>query len=159
MCDKIKTSNIELIMTQAQEAIKADEAIKRIGGLLDEVDRVMPKGMMEAETAVQPPHRAASHSWSQELAKRQRKAALGRKYEVAMQKPMRRALQITFEVEAKAIDPTWELPVLEGEVMSKWAEALTKRARKAKRDQGKLRQEFLEKKLRDSESAMATEEQ
>ena len=110
-------------MTQAQET---DEAIERIGGLLDEADRVMTKGMMEVETAVRPPHRAASHSWSPELAKRQRKAALGRKYEVAMRKPMRRALRSTFEAEAKAIDPSWELPVLEGGVMSKWAEALTK---------------------------------
>ena len=111
-------------MTQAQEATKADKAIERISGLLDEADRVMTKGMIEAETAVRPPHRAASHSWSPELAKRQRKTALGRKYEVAMRKLMRRALRSIFEAEAKAIDPTWELPVLEGEVMSKWTEAL-----------------------------------
>ena len=61
-----------------------EEAIERIGGLLDEADRVMTKGMREAETAVQPPHRVASHSLSPELAERQRKAALGRIYEVAM---------------------------------------------------------------------------
>ena len=70
-----------------------------------------------------------------------------------------KALLSTFEAEAKAVDPTWELPLLEGEVMAKWAEALTRRARKAKRDQRKLRKELLEQKLRDSVSAMATEEQ
>ena len=146
-------------MTQAQTAIKADEAIKRIGGLLDEADRIMTKGMMDAESAVQPPHNAASHSWSPELAERQRKAALGRKYAIAMRKPMTSALRSTFEAEAKAIDTSWELPVLEGAVMAKWAEALTKRVRKATRDQRKLQMEFLEKKLRDSVNAMNPEKQ
>ena len=68
---------------QAQMAIKADKTIKIIGGLLDEADGVLTKGMMDAESAVLPPHKAASHSWSPELAERQRKAALGRKYAVA----------------------------------------------------------------------------
>ena len=104
--DIIKTSNIEIIMTEAQEAIKADESIESIDELLDQADRVMTKGMMDAEMVVQPPHKAASHSWSPELAKRQRKAALGRKYEISMRKPMRAALRSTFEAEAKAIDPT-----------------------------------------------------
>ena len=157
--DIIKNSNIELIMTQAQTAIKADEAIERIGGLLDEGDGDMTKGMMDAESAVQPPHNAASHSWSPELAERQRKAALGRKYAIAMRKPMTRTLRSTFEAEAKAIDTSWELPVLEGAVMAIWAEALTKRARKATQDQRKLRREFLKKKLRESASAMALEDQ
>ena len=101
----------------------------------------------------------ASHIWSPELALRQRKAALGTKYEINMRKPTRAALRSTFEAEAKAIDPIWELPSLKEEVMAKWAEVLTRRARKAKRDQRKLRKEFLEQKLRDSVSAMATEEQ
>ena len=146
--DIIKNSDIELIMTQAQAAIKADEAIEKIGGLLDEADRIMTKGIPDAEAAVRPPHKAASHIWSPELAKRQRKAALGKKYAIAMRKPMTRTLRSTFEAEAKAIDPSWELPVLERAVMAKRAEALTKQARKAMRDQRKLRMEFLEKKLR-----------
>ena len=41
--DIIKTSNIEKIMIKVQEAIKADESIERIGGLLDEADRVLTK--------------------------------------------------------------------------------------------------------------------
>ena len=64
-----------------------------------------------------------------------------------MRKPMTRTLRSTFEAEAKAIDPSWDLPVLEGAVMAKWAEALTKQARKAMRDKRKLRREFLKKKL------------
>ena len=76
-----------------------------------------------------------------------------------MRKPMTRTLRRTFEAEAKAIDTSWELPVLEGAVMAIWAEALTKRARKATQDQRKLRREFLKKKLRESASAMALEDQ
>ena len=147
MYDIIKNSNIELIMSQAQTAIKADEAIERIGGLLDEADRIMTRGMMDVEMEMRPSKKAASHIWSPELAERQQKVALGKKYAIAMRKPMTRTLRRTFEAEAKAIDPSWELPVLEGAVMVKWTEALTKRARKATRDQRKLRREFLKKKL------------
>ena len=53
------------------------------------------------------------------------------------------------------IDPTWELPLIKGEVLKNWAEALTKQARKAKRNQQKLRKVFLEKRLRESVSEMA----
>ena len=87
------------------------------------------------------------------------KAALGKKYEIAMRKPMRGALQSTFKAEAKAIDPSWELPVVAEAVMAKWAATLKKRARKATRDQQKLQWEFLEKKLRESVSAIDLEEQ
>ena len=86
---------------------------------------------------------------------RQRKAALGRKYEIAMRKLMIEALRSTVEAEARAIDPTWELPLIKGEVLKNWAEALTKQARKAKRNQQKLRKVFLEKRLRESVSEMA----
>ena len=72
---------------------------------------------------------------------------------------MTRTLRSTFEAEAKAIDPSWELLVLEEAVMAKWAEALTKRVRKTTRDQQKLRREFLKKKVRESVSAMDPEEQ
>ena len=140
-------------------AIKADEAIERIGGLLDEADEIMTKGMTDVEAAMRPSHKAASHSWSPEQAEIQRNAALGKKYAIAMRKPMTRTLRSTFEAEAKATDPSWELPVLEGAVMTKWAEVLMKRARKATRDQRKLRPEFLKKKLRESVSAMDLEEQ
>ena len=119
MYDIIKNSNIELIMTQAQTAIKADKTIEQIGGILDEADGIMTKEMTDAEAAVQPPHKVASHSWSPELAKRQRKAALGKKYAIVMRKPMTRTLRSTFEAQAKAIDPSWELPVLERVVMVK----------------------------------------
>ena len=121
-------------MNRAQTAIKAEEAIERIGELLDEADSIMTKGMTDAETAMRPSNKAASHIWSPELTLRQRKAALGKKYEIAMRKPTRVALRSTFEAEAKAIDPTWELPLLEGEVMAKWAEVLTRQARKSKQD-------------------------
>ena len=86
---------------------------------LDEADGIMTKGMTDAESSVQPPHKVASHSWSPELAEKQRKAALGRKYAIAMRKPMIRTLRSTFEAEAKAIDPSWEIPVLEGAIMAK----------------------------------------
>ena len=115
--------------------------------------------MMEAETAVRPSQKTASHFWSPEQAMRQQKAALGKKYETAMRKPMREAFQSTFEADAKAIDPSWELPVLEGAVMAKWAEALTKQERKDKQDQQKLRRGFLKKQLRESVSTMAPEGQ
>ena len=153
--DILKTNDIELIMTQAQEAIKAYEVIDRIGGLLDEADRVMTNRMMEAESAVRPLQKASSYSWRPKLAMRQRKAALGRKYEIAMRKLMIEALRSTVEAEARAIDPTWELPLIKGEVLKNWAEALTKQARKAKRNQQKLRKVFLEKRLRESVSEMA----
>ena len=93
------------------------------------------------------------------IAMRQRKAALGKKYAVAMRKPMRESLWSTFEVGAKAIDPSWELPAHMRAAMAKWEAALTKRARKAKQDQRKLRREFLEKQLRESVSARDPEEQ
>ena len=76
-------------MTKAQEAIKTDEAIERIGRLLDDTDREITGGTMEAETVVRPSRKASSHCWSPELAMSQRKAALGRKYDIAMRKPMR----------------------------------------------------------------------
>ena len=63
-----------------------------------------------------------------------------------MRKPMRAALRSTFEAEAKAIYPTWELPLMDGEVLKNWAEAPTKRARKAKCDQQKLQKSFLSRK-------------
>ena len=146
-------------MTEAQVAIKADESIESIGKLLDQADRAITAEMMEAQTVVRPLQKAASPICSPELALTQQKAALGKKYEIAMRKPMRAALRSTFEAEAKAINPTWELPSPEGEGMAKWAEALMRRARKAKRDQRKLQNEFLEQKLRESVSAMATEEE
>ena len=102
----LKKSNIELIMTKAQEVIKTDEPIERISELLDDTDRVITDGMMEAETAVRPSQKASSHCWSPELAMSQRTAAMGRKYEIATRKPMREALQSTFEAEARVIDPT-----------------------------------------------------
>ena len=104
--DIIKNSYIESIMAHAQEAIKVGKAISRIGGLLDEAARVTTNGMMDEESAVRPSKKAASHIWSPELATSQQKAALERKYEIAMRKPMRAALRSTFEAEAKAIDPT-----------------------------------------------------
>ena len=146
-------------MNRAQTAIKAEEAIERIGELLDEADSIMTKGMTDAETAMRPSNKAASHIWSPELTLRQRKAALGKKYEIAMRKSMRAALRSTFEAEAKSIDSSWELPVLAEAVMMKWAATLKKRARKATRNQRKLRWEFLEKKLRESVSVMDLEEQ
>ena len=90
---------------------------------------------------------------------RQRKAALGRKYEITMRKLMREALRSTFKAEARAIDPTWELPLMEGEVLKNWAETMTKQAKKAKRKHRKQRKEFLEQRLRQSVSAMAPVEQ
>ena len=57
----------------------------------------------------------------------------------------------------RQFDPSWELPVLEGAVMAKYAKALMKRGRKAKQDQPKLQWDILEKKLRESVSAMAPE--
>ena len=72
---------------------------------------------------------------------------------------MRASLRSTFEAEAKAIDPSWKLPAHGRAAMAKWEAALTKRARKATRDQRKLQREFLEKKLRESISARDPEEQ
>ena len=43
--------------------------------------------------------------------------------------------------------------------MAKWVAALAKQARKAKRNQRKLRKEFLEQRLRELVSAMEPEEQ
>ena len=68
-------------------------------------------------------------------------------------------LRATFEAEAQAIDPEWTLPALEESAMANWVAALAKQARKAKRNQRKLQKEFLEKRLRESVSAMEPEEQ
>ena len=50
---------------------------------------------------------------------------------------MRATLRSTFAAEAKAIDPAWELPAHGKAAMAKWTEALTKRARKVKRNKYK----------------------
>ena len=97
-------------MTQAPEAIRAGEAFEQIGRLLEEANVIMTEGMTEAEAAMRRSNKAASHIWSPELAMRQRKTALGKKYAVAMRKQMRESLWSTFEAEAKAIDPSWKLP-------------------------------------------------
>ena len=146
-------------MNRAQEAIEADEAFEQIGGLLEEADEIMTEGMTEAEAAMRPLNKVASHVRSPELAMRQRKAALGKKYAAATRKQMRKSLRKTFEAKAKAIYPSWKLPTHGRTAMAKWEAALTKRARKAKRDQRKLRREFLEKRLRESVSARNPEEQ
>ena len=64
MYDLIKHSNIKLIMNRVQLAIKEDEDIEQIGGLLEEADIIMTKGMTEAEAAMRPSNKAASHIWS-----------------------------------------------------------------------------------------------
>ena len=56
-------------------------------------------------------------------------------------------LRATFEAEAQAVDPEWMLPALEEIAMAKWVAALAKQARKVKRNQRKLRKEFLEQRL------------
>ena len=157
--DLIKNSNIKQLMAQAQEEISAGEDTEKIGGLLDEADEIMTKGMIDAEMAMRPSNKAASHCWSPELVRRQRMAALGTRFARARKKPMSSPLRATFEAEAKAIDPEWKLPVHGGTAMAKWVEALAKQAKKAKRNQQKLRKEFLEQQLRDSVSAMEPEEQ
>ena len=48
---------------------------------------------------------------------------------------------------------------MDDEVLKNWAEALTRRARKAKQDQCKLRKEYLDQKAREPVSIMAPEEQ
>ena len=120
-------------------AITAEEDIEIIGGLLDEADDSMTNGMIEAEAAMRPSKKAASHIWSPELAMRQQIAALGKKYATARRKPMPPPLRATFEAEAKAIDPEWVLPDHREIAMAKWVAALAKQARKAKRNQQKLR--------------------
>ena len=119
----------------------------------------MTEGMKEAEAVMRATNRAASHCRSPELVMRQWNAALGKKSATAMRKQMPPPLRATFEVEAQAIDPEWMLSEHEEIAMAKWVAALAKQARKAKRNQRKLRNEFLEQRLRDSASAMAREEQ
>ena len=146
-------------MIQAKEAVSAGEATERIGGFLDEADDILTQGMIDTERAMRPSNKAASHCWSPELVMRQRKAALGKRYAIAMRKLMPPPLRDTFEAEATAIDPEWVLPD-HGEIaMAKWAAVLANQARKAKRNQRKLRKEFLEQRLRDSVSAMEPEGQ
>ena len=86
-------------------------------------------------------------------------AALGKRFASARRRQMLPPLRATFEAEAQAINPEWALPALEESAMANWVAALTKQARKAKRIQRKLRKEFLEKRLRESVSAMEPEEQ
>lgn len=144
--DLLTASDFDQIIEQAHHAIANNETESILRTKLERADNIMTSCMLQAERSIMPSKRACSHPWSPALIAAQRKKGLVSNLLSVMNNniPICHRIEHRFLRNARAIDPTWELPSITFSNIQRLAHDTTKEAKKALHQAQLLRRQHLD---------------
>eukprot|EP00814_Leptocylindrus_danicus_P021620 CAMPEP_0116023806 /NCGR_PEP_ID=MMETSP0321-20121206/11871_1 /TAXON_ID=163516 /ORGANISM="Leptocylindrus danicus var. danicus, Strain B650" /LENGTH=136 /DNA_ID=CAMNT_0003495277 /DNA_START=461 /DNA_END=867 /DNA_ORIENTATION=+ len=128
--DLLKESDFNQIIEEAQHASTNNESEYILQAKLERADNIMTSCMLQAEWSIIPSKRACSHPWSPALIAAQRKKGLVSNLLLVMKSPIPicQHIESRFLRNARAIDPSWELPSITFSNIQRLAHDTTKDA-------------------------------